>query len=163
MPSSAAAYEELVQRMLPVATPEDQRDGVAALSKVLANIPTTREAYELISPNGEVAEIPTSVFLLLERIIEVLARGDAITVVPVGKELTTQQAAQILNVSRQYVVRLLDGGQIPFRRTGTHRRIRMEDLLKYKTQRDRERMSSLDELSQMTQDFGGYDEIPKAK
>ncbi len=162
MPSSAA-YEELVQKMVPVATPEDQRHGVAALSKVLTNIPSTPEAYKLISPTGEVAEIPTSVLLLLERMIEVLARGDAITVVPVGKELTTQQAAQILNVSRQYVVRLLDGGQIPFRRTGTHRRIRMEDLLTYKTQRDRERMSSLDELSQMTQDFGGYDEIPKAK
>ncbi len=131
--------------MVPVATPEDQRDGVAALSKVLTTIPPRPEAYKLISPTGEVAEIPTSVFLLLERIIEVLARGDAITVVPVGKELTTQQAAQILNVSRQYVVRLLAGGQIPFRRTGTHRRIRMEDLLEYKTQRDRERTSSLDE------------------
>ena len=162
MHSSATAYEELVQRMVPVATPEDQRDGVAALSKVLANFRTTPEAYKLTSPSGEVAQIPTSVFLLLERIIEVLARGDAITVVPVGKELTTQQAAHILNVSRQYVVRLLDEGKIPFGRTGTHRRIRMEDLLKYKTQRDRERMSSLDELSQMTQDFGGYDEISKA-
>jgi excisionase family DNA binding protein len=100
-------------------------------------------AYKLVSPTGEVTEIPESVFLLLERIIEVLARGDALTVVPVGKELTTQQAANILNVSRQYVVRLLDDGRIPYRKTGTHRRIRMEDLLAYKRQRDRDRVAAL--------------------
>ncbi len=113
-----------------------------------------------MSPTGDVTELPESVFLLLERIIEVLARGDAITVVPVGRELTTQQAANTLNVSRQYLVRLLDDGRIPFRKTGTHRRVRMEDLLAFKRQRDRDRMASLDDLSQLSQDFGGYEEIP---
>ena len=161
MSNSAAAYEDLVRRMTPVATPEDQRESVAALSKVFRHRAPESEAYTLTSPDGEMSEIPSSVFFLLERIVEVLARGDAITIAPVGKELTTQQAAQILNVSRQYVVRLLDSGQIPFRRTGTHRRVRMEDLLTYKGQRDRDRTSSLDTLSQLSQEFGGYDEIPK--
>ncbi|NOY94199.1 MAG: helix-turn-helix domain-containing protein [Deltaproteobacteria bacterium] len=114
-------------------------------------------AYKLVSPTGEVIELPESVFFLLERIIEVLARGDAITVVPVGKELTTQQAANILNVSRQYLVRLLDDGRIPCRKTGTHRRVRMEDLLAYKRQRDLERREGLRELTRMTEEFGGYD------
>lgn len=162
MTSPALAFEESVRRMTPVAVPEDQREGVAALLRLLK--PASPEqyepaAYKLVSPTGEVTEIPLSVYLLLERILEVLARGDAITVVPVGKELTTQQAANILNVSRQYVVRLLNDGRIPYRRTGTHRRIRMEDLLAYKRQRDRDRMASLDDLSQLSQDFGGYDEV----
>ena len=152
---------ESVRRMTPVTAPEDQRESLAALMDLLEHVASDEPAaYKLVSPTGEVTELPESVFLLLERIIEVLARGDAITVVPVGKELTTQQAANILNVSRQYLVRLLDDGRIPFRKTGTHRRVRMEDLLAYKRQRDRDRMASLDDLSQLSQEFGGYEEIP---
>lgn len=163
MPSSAAAFEESVRRMTPVTVPEDEREGVAALLESITHVVPERPdtaAYKLVSPAGEVTEIPESVFLLLERITEVLARGDALTVVPVGKELTTQQAASLLNVSRQYVVRLLDDGRIPYRRTGTHRRIRMEDVLAYKRQRDRDRAASLDDLSRLSQVFGGYDEVP---
>ncbi|MCB9761264.1 MAG: helix-turn-helix domain-containing protein [Alphaproteobacteria bacterium] len=150
--------------MTPVTAPEDQREGVTALLNLLkpsASQPEAAEAYKLLTPSNEVIELPVSVFLLLERIIEVLARGDAITLVPVGKELTTQQAANILNVSRQYVVRLLNEGRIPYHRTGTHRRIRMEDLLAWKRQRDRDRMASLDDLSRLSQEFGGYEEIPE--
>lgn len=150
--------------MTPVAAPDDQRASVAVLMDVLKHAPPEHAgptAYKLVSPTGQIIELPQSVFLLLERIIEVLDRGDAITVVPVGKELTTQQAANILNVSRQYVVRLLDDGRIPYRRTGTHRRIRMEDLLAYKRQRDRDRLASLDDLTRLSQEFGGYDEIPQ--
>ena len=164
MPSTAAAaFEESVRRMNPVAAPQDQRESVAALLELLKHVATEQPepaAYKLVSPTGEVTELPESVFLLLERIIEVLARGDAITVVPVGKDLTTQEAANILNVSPQYLVRLLDDGRIPFQKTGTHRRVRMEDVLAFKRQRDRDRMASLDDLSQLSQDFGGYEEIP---
>lgn len=164
MPSAAAvAFEESVRRMIPVSAPQDQRESVAHLMELLEHAASARpEAvpYKLVSPTGEVTELPESVFLLLERITEVLARGDAITVVPVGKELTTQQAANILNVSRQYLVRLLDDGRIPYRRTGSHRRVRIQDLLAYKRQRDRDRAASLDDLARLSQDFGGYDEIP---
>ncbi|RAL20082.1 DNA-binding protein [Lujinxingia litoralis] len=149
--------------MTPVTAPRDQRESVAALLDLLTHVeahPQQPAAYKLVSPSGDVIDLPESVFLLLERIIEVLASGDAITVVPVGKELTTQQAANILNVSRQYLVRLLNDGRIPFRKIGTHRRVRMEDLLAYKRQRDRDRIASLDDLSQLSQDFDGYDEIP---
>jgi len=92
----------------------------------------------------------------LERVVEVLARGDAITVVPVGKELTTQQAADLLNVSRQYLVRLLEGKRIPFTKTGKHRRLRVEDVLAFKERRDSERRKGLAELTRLTQEFGGY-------
>ena len=114
---------------------------------------------QLVGPGGESIEIPESVFYVLERITEVLASGDAITVVPVGKELTTQQAANLLNVSRQYLVRLLDQGEIPFRRTGKHRRLRVEDVLAYRERRDRDRKAALDELAQQSEEFGGYSEL----
>jgi excisionase family DNA binding protein len=101
--------------------------------------------------------LPETVFYVLERVVEVMARGDSITVVPVGREVTTQQAADLLNVSRQYLVRLLDEGRLRFRKTGKHRRLRIEDVLAFKETRDKDRRAGLRELSQITQEFGGYD------
>jgi excisionase family DNA binding protein len=112
---------------------------------------------KLVGPKGESIDLPESVFYVLERVAEVLARGDSITVVPVGQQLTTQQAANILNVSRQYVVRLLDENRIPFTKTGKHRRVRIEDVLAFKANRDRDRRAGMRELSQLTEEFGGYD------
>lgn len=73
--------------------------------------------------------------------------------------MTTQQAADLLNVSRQYLVRLLEEGRIPFTRTGKHRRLRIEDVLAFKEHRDRERCAGLDELARMSEEVGGYDEL----
>lgn len=154
--------EESIRRMNPIAAPEDQLESLTALVHVLKQMAPEQmqsAAFKLVIPTGEILELPESVFLLLERIIEVLERGDAISLVPVGRELTTQQAADILNVSRQYLVRLLDDGRVPHKKVGTHRRLQMEDVVAYKFLRDRERMSALDELSQQSQDLGGYAEI----
>ena len=161
MATSALHYEDRIRRMTPVAAPPDQQAQVAELSRVLDGMvhPPKRRAPKcrLVGPDGESLPIPESIFYLLERVVEVMARGDAITLVPVGKEVTTQQAAELLNFSRQYLVRLLDKGQIPYRRTGKHRRLRIEDVLAFKEQRDKDRRAGLRELSRMTQEFGGYD------
>lgn len=148
--------------MMPVTAPERQRSGVKNLSRVLGADKTgkARSKCQLVGPTGEGIEIPEVVFHLLVRVVEVLARGDAITLVPVHKELTTQQAANILNVSRQYLVRLLDEGKIHFSRTGAHRRLRIDDVLEFKRQRDREREVDLEELTRLTEEeFGGYPEL----
>lgn len=82
-------------------------------------------------------------------------------VVPMDKHVTTQQAADVLNVSRQYLVRLLEEDRIPFRKTGKHRRLRIEDVLAFKDKRDKDRAAGLRDLSRLTQELGGYDAEPK--
>ena len=161
MAATAFRLEEQIRRMTPVAAPPEQQAQVIALSKALddiAHAPRRRAPKcQLVGPTGESIAIPESVFRVLERVAEVMARGDSITVGPGGRELTTQQAADLLNVSRQYVVRLLDEGRIPYGKTGKHRRLRIEDVLAFKETRDKDRRAGLRELSRMTQELGGYD------
>lgn len=157
-------FEDLIRRMTPVAAPPEQQAQVAALSRALdgiAHAPKRAPKCQLVGPDGHAIPIPPSVFFVLERVADVMARGDSITVVPVGREVTTQQAADLLNVSRQYLVRLLDEGRIPFRKTGKHRRVRIEDVLSFKETRDKDRRAGLRELSRMTEELGGYDAEPK--
>jgi excisionase family DNA binding protein len=156
------SVEEQVRRMTPVAAPPDQRPDVAALFRMLVqagNVHRQRGGCKLVGPSGQTIAIPESLFHVLARVAEVMARGDSITIVPVGQEMTTQQAADLLNVSRQYLVRLLDDGRIPFTKTGTHRRVRIEDVLAFKDERDRGLQAKLDELTRMSEEFGGYDEL----
>lgn len=165
MPTEAThvPLDEQIRRLTPVAAPPEQRAEVAALFRLLDTAAHTPGlpfgTCQLVGPSGEAITIPESVVFVLERVAEVMARGDSVTVVPVGKEMTTQQAADVLNVSRQYLVRLLDEGRIPCARVGKHRRLRIEDVLAFKEQRDRARGAALDHLTQLSEEFGGYDEL----
>jgi excisionase family DNA binding protein len=103
-------------------------------------------------------ELPTSALRLLVDILGELADGNAVQVVPVHAELTTQEAADLLNVSRPHLVKLLEGGSLPFHRTGKHRRIRFADLMTFKDQRDHDSEEALAELARQAQDLGmGYE------
>jgi excisionase family DNA binding protein len=157
---TAHTMEEQIRRMSPVAAPPEQKKQVAALFRALSDLARAAEPKancELVGPNGERIAVPESVFYVLERVVEVLARGDSVTVVPVGQEVTTQQAADLLNVSRQYLVRLLEEDQLPFKKTGKHRRLKVEDVLAFKAKRDKDRRAGLRSLTQMTEQMGGYD------
>ena len=105
----------------------------------------------------ETVQLPPSVGALLLEILQDMAAGSAVAVLRNDAELTTQQAADYLNVSRPFLVGLLEAGDVPFRKVGTHRRVRFEDLRRYKYATDAARRSALDELSADAQELDmGY-------
>lgn len=107
---------------------------------------------------AHLVELPTSALCLLGKILAELAAGHAVKIVPVHAELTTQEAADLLNVSRPHLVKLLESDVLPFHRTGKHRRIRFTDLMHYKAQRDRASEHAMDELASQAQELGlGYE------
>ena len=102
-------------------------------------------------------ELPEAAIAVLTDALEHLRRGHQVRVIADDEEVTTQAAADLLNVSRQYLVRLLDADRMPFRKTGKHRRLRIEDVLEFKEKRDKDRRAGLRELSRVTQELGGYE------
>jgi len=101
-------------------------------------------------------ELPKGAAALLVDILEAMAAGRGVTLIPENAELTTVQAAEILNVSRPFLIKLLEESAIPHRKVGKHRRIRMEDVMAYKARIDREREAVLDQLvtDAQAQDMG---------
>ncbi|WP_433499318.1 excisionase family DNA-binding protein [Sphaerimonospora sp. CA-214678] len=113
-------------------------------AQINVEVEETRE--ELVLPRAAVE--------LLATILAHMAAGRGVSVVPAHAELTTQEAADLLNVSRPYLIGLLDAGEIEYRLVGTHRRIRAESLMDYKRKDDQRRREAADELSAMTQELG---------
>lgn len=102
-------------------------------------------------------ELPAGAVALLMEILEAMAAGRGITLIPENAELTSVQAADVLNVSRPFLIKLLDDNILPHRKVGKHRRIRMEDVMAYKGKIDREREAVLDRLAKEAQELGmGY-------
>lgn len=127
-------------------------------SRQLAAMLGKESAVQLRFTNSdEAVTIPTSAIRLLVQVLTEMAQGNPVTVIPIHAELTTQQAASFLNVSRPFLIQTLENGEIPFHKVGTHRRVRFQDLITYKQNMDAKRLEALDELVAQAQELNmGY-------
>ena len=135
----------------------DERAAALQLRKIIADQLNDDGAPVrlAIGGAGDAAEvvIPPTLAQLMMELLRHIGRGEAVTLAPVRQMLTTQQAADILNVSRPHVVSLIDRGDMPHFMVGRHRRVRAEDLFRYKAQRDEARRTALERLAELDADL----------
>lgn len=137
-----------------VISPQLEAESIKELERILS---VKGFQAKLVGANGEQIIIPDSIYQVLLQVVQAMASGKAISIIPQEQELTTQQAAEFLNVSRPYLIKLLEQGEIPHIKVGSHRRVRFDDLMKYKQQRDTERSKFLDQLIAESQEMGFYE------
>lgn len=121
-------------------------------SRILASVPSEGELRVHLD-NGQTLTLPNAAARLLSHLLAEMGRGNAVTLIPVHAELTTQEAADYLNVSRPYLIGLLEANQIKYHKIGTHRRIKFADLKRYMRQLDEAGNKALDELAAQAQEL----------
>lgn len=115
------------------------------------------DALKLVNSKGEEAAIPEVLLPVFRQLLRALIAGEKVSLVSGSDQLTTQQAADILNISRPYMVKLLEDGKLPFTRTGKHRRVNVMDLLSFKEARDAQHRQGLAALTRMGEEMGDYE------
>ena len=137
----------------------DARESLAHFKRLAPSLAESND-MEFFVQGQELDEkltIPPIAMRLLYDILHQIGKGNAISLIPYHRQLTTQAAADLLNVSRPYLVKLLESGDIPFQKVGTHRRVHLDELLAYKKKLEQDRLEALDALSAQAQDLNmGY-------
>lgn len=136
----------------PIAAPSDDR----ALSEVEQQL--AQGPIQFTDAQGDAVDLPEELRDLLLRGVHELRRGNRVSLLSFGRLLTTQQAAELLGMSRPYLIRLLERDELPFEMVGTHRRLRLDDVLEYRRARSTRRREALRELSRDADDLGIYTE-----
>jgi excisionase family DNA binding protein len=136
------------------ATSKEQQEIIDIYAKL-------REAEaKLIGPDGKTEILPNNLYSFLLRLLADLRAGNALTILQSRHEVTTIEAGKILGMSRQFLVQLLEKGEIPFHKVGTHRRLYVRDVIAYKARRDTSRRKTLDDLAKREFAKGDYGKIP---
>lgn len=146
--------ETLRTHTLPTQTEAKQAEET---SRVLSSRLRSKSSLRLRvvgAPEDETVVIPASAVKMLVRILDEMGRGNTVKVIPVHAELTTQEAADMLSISRPSLIQLLDEGKVEYRKIGTHRRVRFESLIAYKRRAHAERLAALNELAAYDQEIG---------
>ena len=138
----------------PISMPERQEGQIRNLRRLMQ-----QGGAKLVGSDGQQIAIPEPVHALLLLILKNLQAGNAISIVPEHQQLTTQRAANILGVSRPFLVALVEAGDIPFHMVGTHRRIYLRDLLDYKRRRDAARHQAINSMARAESEAGTYDKV----
>ncbi len=138
--------------------PEESLDSLLALLTG-AEAPSTT----LTGPSGEHLVLPPEVFEVLRDVVTAMAQGQAVTIAPVHQRLTTQEAADLLGISRPTLVKLLESGEIPFEQPGRHRRVRLADVLAYRAERSVQARDALDRMVEIADESGMYEQTATPK
>src|SRR6202140_1754851 len=135
-------------------SPKEQKEIIEIYLKL-------REAEaKLIGPDGKTEILPNNVYSFLLRLLADLRAGHSVTILQSRHEVTTVEASKILGMSRQFLIQLLEKGEIPFHMVGTHRRMYVRDVLAYKSRRDTSRRKTLDDMAKREFARGDYGKIP---
>jgi excisionase family DNA binding protein len=150
-----------MEALLERTTKQEQRIAqsfISEIQKTHPRIKTHDRAVDIkINGSGEFLKIPKKALLLLYEILKNMAEGKSITLIPSDAEISTQQAADMLNVSRPHLVKLLESGEIPFKKVGAHRRIALKDLITYEKRLKENRKEKLTFLAKQAQELNlGY-------
>lgn len=144
------------EAQVPLAISEtDQRQVLELYQKI------QRSRAKLVGPDGKTQNLPVSLYEFLVKLIADLCEGQSVAIVQNDAQLTTVEGARMLGVSRQFLIKLLERGEIPHHMVGTHRRIYVRDLLAYKAKRDSNRRKILDDLTRAEAEDGLYDLEPR--
>jgi excisionase family DNA binding protein len=127
------------------------RESSRALSRILSSPRSLRLTTD---DDSITVEIPAAAAQLLAHLLAEMASGNAVTLMPIHAELTTQRVADLLGVSRPFVVKEIEAGRLPARKVGTHRRVLFKDLAAYRRRSELGRQAALDELSELDQELG---------
>lgn len=134
-----------------VPTEEDSKLAAEAIRALAGAIKAKKEELRVKLDDGQQFTLPKAATRLLSHLLNEMANGNAVTLMPIHAELTTQEGAAYLNVSRPYLIRQLESRKIPFHKVGTHRRIKFQDLEVYRQSIESERRKVMDELAEQAQ------------
>ncbi len=109
------------------------------------------------SSNGEVTLLPQETLRVFQEVLEQLGQERSVVVLPLDTELSTFEAADVLNVSRPFVTKILERGEMPFRMVGAHHRVLLADVLKYQSEQRQRSLIAMQELAELSQELGLYD------
>lgn len=148
-----------VDELLAEVAPTESLDELVAMLSRPGAEPTTT----LSGPNGEHLVLPPEIFEVLRGVVDAMASGQAVTIAPVHQRLTTQEAAELLGISRPTLVKLLESGEIPFEQPGRHRRVRLADVLTYRERSSIDRRAALDRMVEIADEAEMYERTASPK
>ncbi len=142
-----------------IPTEEDSRLSKESSRILATHISSDVHRLKIVEEDGSEQDttIPAAAYRLLVDILTQMSRGNAVTIIPIHAELTTQEAADLINVSRPFLIKQIESGAIPHHKVGRHRRVRFTDLMEYKKNIDAARSKVLDELVDISETLGFYD------
>ena len=142
----------LLERERTVLPPKESLDKLNGLLTAAGS-----DSITISASDGEHLVLPREIFEALGEVVKAMTNGQAVMIAPVHQLLTTQEAADLLGISRPTFIKLLDSGEMPYERPGRHRRVRLVDVLEYRRRRSRQRRESLDRMVEIAESSGMYE------